>query len=349
MKLLGLAASLSFAFAVAAPAIAGPMNEPAVLTAPSMVEQVQYLPKSGFHNPTANGAAVDWCATYATDCGAGGATLFCRQHGFATALHWTTFSPGQTFVLGSNQFCNGSFCTGFHFVRCGGGSSGASVVIVAPPAVGAAPPAAVTAPPTAAPPKSGTGQYSLTFITYAAFFTSNTQQPKPVDPQVFVSDSSSPAAKGLQNIQHVAGVRPAYIDQDAKTTALANANANPLLFDLGTWLGATGVVTISPSAGGQAKISAKFTKLLPGGYYSLFENHFDQQPVTFTPLDGAGKDNNFTASKSGSAQVNLTAPQMLTHANAVLLVYHSDKTFHGEQLGGIGVNAHYQLIARVPQ
>jgi len=47
-----------------------------------------------------------------------------------------------------------------------------------------------------------------------------------------------------------------------------------------------------------------------------------------------------------AAWVTLTAPQMLTHANAVLLVYHSDKTFHGDQRGEIGVTAHHQLFAR---
>ena len=44
--------------------------------------------------------------------------------------------------------------------------------------------------------------------------------------------------------------------------------------------------------------------------------------------------------------MTVTAPQLLTHANAVLLVYHSDKTFHGDQRGEIGVTAHHQLIAR---
>jgi hypothetical protein len=85
------------------------------------------------------------------------------------------------------------------------------------------------------------------------------------------------------------------------------------------------------------------------GHYSLFENHFDQQPVGFTPLDGAGKANDFMANDSGSATVSVLAPQAPTHANAVLLVYHSDKTSHGDQRGDTGVNAHHQLIARIPQ
>ena len=186
----------------------------------------------------------------------------------------------------------------------------------------------------------------LTFIIHAAFFSSETKQPKPVDPQVFVQDPASPAATGPQNIQHIAGVRPALIEQDAKTAPLFNAKGESLGFDFGQWLGATGRVTIMPSANGKAKISAQFSKLQPGGSYSLFENHFDQQPVGFTPLDGAGKANNFVADKKGAAQVTVTTPQMLTHANAVLLVYHSDRTFHGDQRGEIGVTAHHQLIAR---
>jgi hypothetical protein len=108
-------------------------------------------------------------------------------------------------------------------------------------------------------------------------------------------------------------------------------------------------VAISPAANGKVEISAQFGHLLPGGHYSLFENHFDQQPVGFTPLDGAGKANDFVASADGSAKISVLAPQVLTHANAVLLVYHSDKTSHGDQRGDIGVNAHHQLIARIPQ
>ena len=118
---------------------------------------------------------------------------------------------------------------------------------------------------------------------------------------------------------------------------------------MGQWLGAKGTVTISPSGQDKAKVSARFTNLRPEGYYSVFENHFNQQPVGFTPLDDTGKANNFIASKKGTARITVAAPHMLTHVNAVLLVYHSDKTFHGDQRGEIGVTAHHQLIARIPQ
>ncbi len=87
----------------------------------------------------------------------------------------------------------------------------------------------------------------LTFTTHAAFFSIETKQPKPLDPQVFVQDASAPAATGPQNIQHAAGFRPALIEQDAKTTQLYSAKGEPLGTDLGHWLGAKGVVTITPS------------------------------------------------------------------------------------------------------
>jgi hypothetical protein len=189
----------------------------------------------------------------------------------------------------------------------------------------------------------------LPFITHASFFSGETHQPKPVDPHVFVRDAAEPAAVGPQNIQHVAGIRPALIEQDPKSAAHFNAKGESLGFNLGQWLGAEGNVTISPAANGTVEITAQFSHLLPGGHYSLFENHFDQQPVRFTPLDGAGKANDFVAKENGSAQITVAAPQALTHANAVLLVYHSDKTSHGDQRGEIGVNAHHQLIARIPQ
>jgi hypothetical protein len=80
----------------------------------------------------------------------------------------------------------------------------------------------------------------LTFTKHAAFFSSETKQPKPVDPHVFLQDPASPAATGPQNIQHIAGVRPAHIEQDAKTTPLFNAKGESLGFDFGQWLGANG-------------------------------------------------------------------------------------------------------------
>jgi hypothetical protein len=82
--------------------------------------------------------------------------------------------------------------------------------------------------------------------------------------------------------------------------------------------------------------------------FSLFENHFDQTPIGFTPVDGTGNGNSFVADSNGSGFVSIIAPTQMTHANAVLVVYHSDNQTHGSERGAIGETAHHQLIARLP-
>jgi hypothetical protein len=185
----------------------------------------------------------------------------------------------------------------------------------------------------------------MNFVTHAAFFSGETKQPKALDPQAFVRDSAAEAATGPQGIKHAAGVRPALIDQDPKSSMLYNAEDKPLGFDLQTWLSASGSVTITEQ-GGKPVLEANFKGLKPNAQYSLFENHFDHTPVSFTPMDGTGKTNSFVAQPDGSARVSMTLPDFPTHANAVLLIYNSDGQTHGLERGKIGIDAHHQLIAR---
>jgi hypothetical protein len=187
----------------------------------------------------------------------------------------------------------------------------------------------------------------LDFVTHASFFSRETKQPGPLDPHVFVSDGAAPATAGPQGIEHVAGFRPLLLSEPADTS-LSSARGKPLGFTAGQWLGATGHVTITAVPNGGAEIVASFTGLRPGGTYSLFENHFDTDPVRFTPLDGKGTRNSFKARRDGSASVSVRSPEVPTGVNAVLLVYHSDGQSHGTSRGQIGVNAHHQLIAKVP-
>ena len=188
------------------------------------------------------------------------------------------------------------------------------------------------------------GTFDMTMETHAAFFSAETKQAKPLDPQVFVRDAKAQAGTGPQNIQHAAGLRPALI-ADSPKTALFNAQGKSLGFSLGKWLGARGKVHVAADT---HAVTVRLTGLRPNGTYSLFENHFDQQPIGFTPLDGSGTTNTFVARKNGKATVTVKVPQPMSHANAVLLVYHSDNQAHGASRGEIGVNAHHQLIARLP-
>ena len=68
--------------------------------------------------PTWAGKPVDWCENWATNCGWGGAHRYCAMSNFTKAVSWKTYKPGSTWVIGSQQACNGPACTGFSQVVC---------------------------------------------------------------------------------------------------------------------------------------------------------------------------------------------------------------------------------------
>jgi hypothetical protein len=76
-----------------------------------------------FNAPQANGMAVDNCATWATDCGWGGAHQYCRTQGYAAAKSWSLYNPGRTWVIGSQRMCEGGGCVGFSQVICTNGGA----------------------------------------------------------------------------------------------------------------------------------------------------------------------------------------------------------------------------------
>lgn len=181
--------------------------------------------------------------------------------------------------------------------------------------------------------------------THAAFFSAESKQKMPLDPQVFVAQAGAPSAVGPQGIRHASGLRNALVS-DMHSLPVTTANGIPLHITLGQWLLAKGDVLSDPLPDGREKITVVMSGLIAGGHYSLFENHFDQQPVGFTPLDGTGVDNNFVADAAGRAVFTAYSPTPLTHDNAVLVVFHSDGKDHGKSRGDIGLTAHHQLIAR---
>ena len=186
----------------------------------------------------------------------------------------------------------------------------------------------------------------LEFTTHAAFFSQETRQSEPIDPQVFVKDANAKAGNGPQNIQHIDGFRPAHL-ADPANTPVFTAQGKALGFKLGQWLGPRGKLTLLPQTEG-ATVQVRLSGLIPNGIYSLFENHFDQKPVGFTPLDGKGTTNSFKADGKGVASLTVHASQMPTNVNAVLVVYHSDHLTHGESRGEIGITAHHQMLAKIP-
>lgn len=195
-------------------------------------------------------------------------------------------------------------------------------------------------------PPATPGQ-TLNLVTHAAFFSQESHQPMVLDPQVFVAQSGAMAATGPQNITHVAGYRNA-LPSDSAASMIFSATGTPLGMTATQWFAAGGSATLTPLSDGSERIELSLTGLRPGGVYDLFENHFDQQPVGFTPLDGTGQSTHFVAGLDGKAAVSVLAPQRLTHDNAILVVYHSDRETHGLERGPIGVTAHHQAIVRIP-
>jgi hypothetical protein len=185
----------------------------------------------------------------------------------------------------------------------------------------------------------------LPLQTHAAFFSDEVHLNAVLDPQVFVADTTAPAGVGPQGIRHVAGLRNARAS-DPESTPLLNADGRPLHLSVGEWLGARGDVLITQGAGSKETVMVVLSNLIAGGHYSLFENHFDQKPTGFTPLDGDGTTNSFVAGPDGKAVVTTIVPAALGHDNGVLLVYHSDGQAHGLSRGDVGISAHHQLIAR---
>jgi len=184
------------------------------------------------------------------------------------------------------------------------------------------------------------------FISHAAFFSVETKQGNLLDPQVFVADAAAHAGTGPQGIAHAAGYRPAY-GVDDPAAPLTNAQGKELGITVGKWLSARGQVKLSPQ-GSNPRAIFLFSGLVPRGRYSMFENHFTPSGISFTPLDGTGKTNSFTAGADGNAKLALIVAGQISRAEGVLLVYHSDGMDHGMERGEIGVNAHHQLIMRMP-
>ena len=71
-----------------------------------------------FNNPTMNGALVDHCINWATNCDAPAATMYCQRMGMRRGVSWTLSHPGRTWVMGDNRYCQGGFCAGFGQIVC---------------------------------------------------------------------------------------------------------------------------------------------------------------------------------------------------------------------------------------
>jgi hypothetical protein len=184
---------------------------------------------------------------------------------------------------------------------------------------------------------------SWMFMTHAAFYSVETRQPSSLDPQVFVRDNAAAEETGPQAIHHVAGVRPARLADDDRTTPLYNADGKALGFNLGKWLGASGTVDVSAGIGGD-RVHLGFVALIESARYTLYRRHFAPGGTSLTPLDGNGISNGFAASALGTAQLDVDVPAHLDRDDTIVLVYNSDGVARAADRGPAGVASHDQLV-----
>ena len=177
--------------------------------------------------------------------------------------------------------------------------------------------------------------------TFQPVTAATTSQPA----QVFVRDTSSQAQPGENG--HVWGLR-APSDADADSAPLMNARGEPIRTVLGVWRTSDGSASIDPTPQG-TKVHAVFHHLLPSARYSVFLRQLaGRTGAVLTPLDLVGTQNNFSADAQGNAELALTSPLEMPSGTQILLIYHSDGVDHQSSVGNPSVNAHAQLITRVP-
>jgi len=72
-------------------------------------------------HPRDSAYRLDWCKTWATDCGAPAAGAFCKAKGFQPSTKYFEIDNniGLTKIIGTNgQVCHNNFCDGFKHIWC---------------------------------------------------------------------------------------------------------------------------------------------------------------------------------------------------------------------------------------
>lgn len=116
MRKLLVSVPLTLGIALAAPPASQAMMARLPLPVAAHVILVDY---DIYNEPREGGAPLDWCVSYAHDCGWPAANRFCRQMGFPRATKWGVYHPGESYVpLGNNHYCRGPQCKALRDVEC---------------------------------------------------------------------------------------------------------------------------------------------------------------------------------------------------------------------------------------
>ena len=182
-----------------------------------------------------------------------------------------------------------------------------------------------------------------------ATFQPITAQTSAQPAHVFVRDSAAPAQpESAAGGAHDAGVRPP-AETDSPGAQLSNAHGDALKVSIADWRAASGNADFGPAPGGGMRVRAAFKGLIPMGRYSLFVRQLaGRAGVVLTPVDITGAADAFFADKDGVGLVAIDSPNVIPSGAQLVLIYHSDGSDHQSSPGNLGVNAHEQLITRVP-
>jgi len=84
-----------------------------------MMNSVFAAPTVTYTNPKASGVALDWCKTWATNCGKPAADYFCQRKGHKkSVLYSKENNIGYTRILKTGQICNFPGCDSFKYIKC---------------------------------------------------------------------------------------------------------------------------------------------------------------------------------------------------------------------------------------
>ena len=76
-------------------------------------------PKTTYYQPSYKGYRLDWCYTWAMDCGDKPADAYCRYRGYHRAYALSKDDNiGSTKLIGTGQRCTHPNCDGFATITC---------------------------------------------------------------------------------------------------------------------------------------------------------------------------------------------------------------------------------------
>jgi hypothetical protein len=85
----------------------------------SAVQPCAFCKEQAFMDPTVEGAAVDVCLNWGTNCGKPAADAFCQLQGFAgSSAHAARPNAPPTFVIGDRAVCRESYCARLTSITC---------------------------------------------------------------------------------------------------------------------------------------------------------------------------------------------------------------------------------------